>query len=93
MDIRIAVHPGRISSFKKALGILVGAQVFSEAAETTLQYFHKDFPDLHKSYDSAALELSKVESSLTEIKDLRQELSKSVDAYGALKIQIDAIEG
>lgn len=84
MDIRTTLHPGRISSFKKALGILARAQVFSEAAETALQYFHKDFPNLHKSYDSAVLELSKVEEGLTEIEDLCEELGKSIDGYGAL---------
>lgn len=72
MDIRIALHRGRASSLKKALSILAKAQVFSETVETTLQYFHKDFPDMQKSYDSAALELSKVESNLTEIEDLHQ---------------------
>ncbi|KAE9445599.1 hypothetical protein C3L33_22497, partial [Rhododendron williamsianum] len=92
MDIRTALHPGRASSFKKALDVLARAQVFSEAVETTLQNFHKDFPDMQKSYDSAALELSKVESSLTEIDDLRQDLSKCVNGYEAFKSQIEAIE-
>lgn len=93
MDIRTALHPWRITSFKKALGILARAQVFSEAAETALQYFHKDFPDLHKSYDSAALELSKVDEGLNEIEYLRLELGKSIDGYGALKTQLEVIEG